>query len=759
EQGSALLRGDGRGGFEDVTATWGLGSGARAVAAFDFDLDGDLDLALFGGAYPEGAVLRSSLVPPLVPVAALPPLDATNARAVRVIDHDGDGDPDLVLAGDDGVRLLENLRQGRFALRSAQAGLGAAPPTVTVTSGDFDGDGRFDLALAAAPGLALYAGTGEGYRARTAPDAAPACRALAALDADFDGRLDLACGGPGGTVLLQTTEDGALQPVALPGPGEVDGLAATDLDGDGDLDLALSGPSGLTWLENLDGSRSGWLAVRLAGLPEGNGKNNRHGLGALLEITAGGAVQRREVDSPVTRFGLGELDRAERLRVVWTNGVPQNRLEVAADQLVVEEQVLKGSCPFLYAWTGERVEFVTDLLWNAPLGLPLAPGVWAPADPEELVRVDGAAPDARGRYRLTVTEELWEAAFFDHVRLWVVDHPRPVEVASTLKVIPGTTIEDRVVASRDLRPLAAAADGAGRDVTARLAARDEVYAGGFERLRYQGATRPWTLELDLGEAPAAPVRLHLDAWIFPADASLNLAIAQRPDLPPLPPRLEMETAAGWRTLVESMGFPAGKTKTMVVDTPALPPGVRKLRIVTSLWLGFDRVAWTTAPDDGAARVVARLDPATARLGFGGFSAVRRSAPNGPHRPDFARRTAASPWLPFPGRYTRYGDVRELLLAPDDRSVILAPGDEMTLEFDASALPPPAAGFVRTVFLESHGWDKDADRNTWRAERMEPLPFRAMRGYPDPSGASFPDDPFHRAYVRDWLTREVRPAAR
>ena len=27
------------------------------------------------------------------------------------------------------------------------------------------------------------------------------------------------------------------------------------------------------------------------------------------------------------------------------------------------EQILKGSCPFLYAWNGERYEFVTDVMW------------------------------------------------------------------------------------------------------------------------------------------------------------------------------------------------------------------------------------------------------------------------------------------------------------------------------------------------------------------------------------------------------------
>ena len=115
--------------------------------------------------------------------------------------------------------------------------------------------------------------------------------------------------------------------------------------------------------------------------------------------------------------------------------------------------------------------------------------------------------------------------------------------------------------------------GRARDVTTRVARRDEIYADGWKASPYQGvAIEPWTFTIDLGEAPAAPVRLLLDGWIFPADASLNLAVAQRTDLATWPPRLEVETPDGWQTLMPSMGHPAGKTKTMVVDTPALPAG-------------------------------------------------------------------------------------------------------------------------------------------------------------------------------------------
>jgi hypothetical protein len=336
-----------------------------------------------------------------------------------------------------------------------------------------------------------------------------------------------------------------------------------------------------------------------------------------------------------------------------------------------------------------------------------------------------------------------------------VDHPEDVEVASSLKIVPGQVVPKKVMASRALRPIVAAWDAAGREVTERLARRDDVYADGWRPSRYQGvAAEPWEVTFDLGAAPGGPIRLHLDGWIFPSDASLNLAIAQRPDLPPIAARLEVETGAGWQPLMDPMGFPAGKTKTMVVDTPPLPAGARRLRIVSNQWLSWDRIAWTVEPADDAPRLVAKLAPRVGELGYRGFSEVVRRAPNAPHDFDYAVVRSESPWLPLPGQYTRYGDTLELLAEVDDRLVILAPGDELELEFDTGALPEPPPGWRRSVFLESFGWDKDADRNTWEGHRLEPLPFAAMSGYPFAEGESYPDTPFHRRYREEWLTREV-----
>ncbi|MES1245990.1 MAG: FG-GAP-like repeat-containing protein [Acidobacteriota bacterium] len=747
-------RGRGDGTFADATAAAGLtGTGAAAAAVLDFDIEGDLDLALVGGKAGAGDLRRNNLSGPLEPVGeqTLPREVLPEPRGLVASDLDRDGDLDLVVAHAKGLSWIDNLRQGRFGDRTPASGLAKSAPAAAVASADLDNDGLPDLIAAGPGGLQAWHGRRTAFEPwnLSLPNK-PGFTDVLAFDADNDGRLDLAAAGPSGVVILGQ-RSGKFEALPVEGaPASVSAIAAADLDGDGDLDLAAAGPSGLHRLDNDGGNRNHWLTVRLKALTQGNSKNNLDGLGSVLEVRAGSAYQFQEVHGQTSHLGLGRRTQPDLLRVLWTNGVPQNRLQPKGDQRIVEEQLLKGSCPFLYAWNGHGFSFVTDLLWNSPIGLPLAPGVWAGSDPGELVRVDGLV-QREDWYDLRVTEELWEAAYFDSVRLWVVDHPADVEVASNLKVVPGKPQPEEVLASRGLRPVAAAWDGSGADATARVQARDEVYASGFAPSPYQGvAAKPWAFTFDLGEAPEAPVRLHLDGWNFPADASLNLAVAQRPDLPPVFPRVEVETEDGWTVLVPEMGFPAGKTKTLVVDTPPLPAGAHRLRIVTNQWLGWDRIAWTTAPVDAEPVVVAKLPPFTSRLRYRGFSELIRRSPNGPHGYLYERFTPESPWLPFPGRYTRYGEVRELLREADDRLVILAPGDEITLAFDASRLPPVREGWTRTLFLESQGWDEDADRNTFEAERIEPLPFRGMKRYGEP----FPDTPELRRYVEEWLTRVV-----
>jgi len=760
---ASVIRLGSEGGFREAGDEYQLPTTLiQSAAPIDFDVEGDIDVAL-AMASPSGEttggieLLRNALDGVLQPVGerAFSRVDVPRADRLLTTDFDRDGDVDLIAIGSDsGSIAYRNLRQGEF--ESAEAALSVDGEISDGVSADLDNDGWPDLVLANVDGLVWMknregtfqesAAISTGLTGLTGPIVT-----IAAFDADADGRLDLAAGGRDGISLLVQNEAGEFVASTIADAPPTDTLTTIDFDGDGDEDLLASGPDGLFLIEGTGAEDRGWLRVRLQGLQKGSSKNNTLGIGSTIEVRRGTAYQFREVTGDVTHFGLGDAPSADVVRVVWTNGVPQNRIGLAANQSIVEEQLLKGSCPFVYYWDGQEIVFGTDLLWGAPIGLPVAPGVWAGADPTEIVHLPGART-RDSEYDIRLTEELWEAAFFDLTRLWIVDYPESVEVASNLSIRPGTATDPKVLAARDIRPVASAWDAQGREVTDRIRERDEIYADGWEPSRYQGqAERFWTFTFDLGEAPRGPIRLLLDGWIFPTDASLNLAIAQRSDAAPPGPRLEVETPSGWETLIETMPFPAGKTKTMVVDTPDLPAGSRRLRIASRQWLSWDRIRWSSEPDDDAPRIVAQLAPKQAILAYRGFSALTRHAPNAPHSFDYSRVRTESPWLAFPGRYTRYGDVLPLLEEPDDRMVILGPGDELTLRFSAASLSGPPPGWRRTVFLESHGWDKDADRNTLIAETVEPLPFRAMRHY---GVDTYPETAELDAYRERWLTRTV-----
>ena len=125
-------------------------------------------------------------------------------------------------------------------------------------------------------------------------------------------------------------------------------------------------------------------------------------------------------------FGLGDATGADVVRITWPNGVLQAEFSTAADQVVTATQRLKGSCPWLFAWNGREMAFVTDLLWRSPLGLRI--NAQSTADTlmtEDWVKVRGDQLAPRdGFYDLRITAELWETHFFDLASLLVVDHAR-----------------------------------------------------------------------------------------------------------------------------------------------------------------------------------------------------------------------------------------------------------------------------------------------------------------------------------------------
>jgi hypothetical protein len=183
-----------------------------------------------------------------------------------------------------------------------------------------------------------------------------------------------------------------------------------------------------------------------------------------------------------------------------------------------------------------------------------------------------------------------------------------------------------------------------------------------------------------------------------------------------------------------------------------PGASRKLRIATSLCVYWDEIYLS----DDALQHETRQSEApllSADLHFRGFSASRiHPERKQPDTYTYAPVSATTWWNPTAGLYTRYGDVSELLQQVEDRLVILGSGDEIALEFDASALAPPGPGWTRDFLLKVDGWAKDRDPNTAFSSTVDPLPFHGMSRYPYPASERFPDDERRREYRRQYNTR-------
>ncbi|HKG94549.1 MAG TPA: FG-GAP-like repeat-containing protein [Gemmatimonadaceae bacterium] len=779
--GARLFRNRGNGTFVDETAKAGLAAvaGARKAVLVDLDHDGDLDLLLLasGGR----VVYRNNLDGTFAEATAGFGMGGPGVpRDAAFADFDGDGRVDLFVANESGSdALLRNGGAQRFADVTAPSGLTNDGGSGAAAVGDYDNDGFLDLFVARASGgePALWRNGGGGTFARDRRSAAALRLAGSAavltatfVDYDNDGWLDLVVGTAAGVLLFRNDGAGRLldrsavvaERVRAAGASAI---AVSDVDGDGDEDLWLLDAAGAPRLLRNDlGNSNLGVNVELKALRAGSGKNNALGIGARLELRAGELFQTRVATGRVTHFGLGPHLKADVLRVEWPNGVPQTVYVPGSDQDVVEREVLKGSCAFAYSWDGTRFRFVTDAMWRSALGMPLglmgSTSAFAPAGAsQEYVRIAGDALRPRdGRYVLQLTEELWETAYADQVKLLAVDHPDSVEVFVDERFVPPGPVSLRLfqLARRD--PPVSATDERGRDVLPALRESDDVYVSDFTPTRYQGVVEPHDLVLDLGEGAGRPgTFLFLRGWIYPTDASINVALSQQSAIRVAPPSLEVRDAAGkWRTAVADIGFPSGKDKTIVVELAGkFPTADHRVRIRTSMQIYWDQAFVARALDDGPAKVTA-LSPVSADLHARGFSRMyRRGGRYGPYWFAYEDVAKESPWRPIEGAFTRFGDVLPLLREPDDMYVVMAPGDETTIEFDASSersLPP---GWRRDFLLYTDGWIKDSDLNTAFGTTVGPLPFHAVKSYPYAPGESYPTDAQHQRYLREYNTRIVR----
>jgi enediyne biosynthesis protein E4 len=310
---------------------------------------------------------------------------SSKSLGVAMFDFDHDGWSDLLVANDTQPnKLYRNQRNGTFRDVGVEAGIafsaeGKARAGMGVDVGDFDNSGRAGIAITNFDNemIGLYRSDDHGNFTDVAmqtgvglPSKTTLGFGCAFADCDLDGSLDLiAVNGHIDDTVRNVRNVGYAQPpqlflnngkgnfrevggetgggFSLPKVGR--GLAIGDFDNDGDLDVLMTTNNGPAYLFRNDqtaGNRS--IRFRLVGT-----KSSRDAIGARVQVVANGITQTRMVRSgssylsqselPVT-FGVGKLDRVERVVVEWPSGRTEDFKQLATKK-VYEITEAKGIRP------------------------------------------------------------------------------------------------------------------------------------------------------------------------------------------------------------------------------------------------------------------------------------------------------------------------------------------------------------------------------------------------------------------------------
>lgn len=402
-----------------------------------------------------------------------------------------------------------------------------------------------------------------------------------------------------------------------------------------------------------------------------------------------------------------------------------------------------GSCPLVFASDGTSFRYVTDLQ-GPVLGLGSATlrkdvGIFQPI----YTVLYGLAADGGNEYRVKVRESLPEISYLDEIRLLAVDYPKGYQIETSggeNTYHYGYVNPFRIYTVRNpVLPLSAT-DRQGNDILARLTAVDDNPAP----LSADGSLDYYTLDFGPIARPEY-AKLLIDGWsVYGVKKFVTDQVVQ--------PFVEVVDHDGNWVKVKSFGTPAGDLKTMVVDLSNLFISQdHRIRIhvgvrTASRWLA-DRVRL----DDSApvAVSVRELQHSAGTLHEEGRAVRAMSTMQ--HR--LIAEDINLPLIPEAlgyGRFTRLGDVGELLADRDDKYVIMRHGDTLDMVFPSPG--EPAEGIKRGFVLKGELYYKVFDNNN----EVEPIPYRGMQSYPYAPPDTYPVDGVHQLYLQQYNTREYLP---
>ena len=673
------------------------------------------------------------------------PLTLTGAGQVLMEDWNNDELLDLfIIRSNQPPLLLVKERGGPLVETNLTADWPAAS---AIASGDLNNDLRFDIALVAGDKIVCIFNHLKDRQTFSTGNLGT--RELRLVDYDNDGWLDIIAAGNGIRIWRNLGASGFKEvPLGLEKLGSITSFRSFDFDGDCDSDIIVAlADGGLRCLRNDGGNANAQLKPHLVGT-----KSNASGLGIRVDVAASGLRITRRVSELPLEIGVGRHQQLDSVTAHWFD-VNLNYTDVKIDcrmLLALDELALPtGSCPYLYAWDGKQFRFVTDLLGAAPAGLPISETRFIDADPDEYVWIgdESIFPARNDHHILQITEELREVLYLDEAKLVVVDHPRGTEVYPTGKLFPGPPFpKHEIVTLHNPRPLL-------NGPAALHAVDGRMVSPQKQRIpQLRGLAEPYSVTLDFGPLPAdKPLVLAITAWLRFGGGMANIAASHNPELPFPFPTLEAEVAGKWQPVNVNFGAPVGKTKRMIVDLAnKLPEGAHRLRITTAFEIHWDRIALMEKRDNAGTHITF-LAPAKADLHWRGFSEYEDLPWHQPLTPNYEKVTSDANWTITPsGWCTRYGPVHELIAERDNALALLNGGDELTLGFATSQLPPKQG--VRDFFLYSAGWDKDADFHCTRGWEVEPLPWHGMdsQKYGFEPRPVFPSDHLMQKYNTRWV---------